>query len=89
MAAATMEPGICWKEPAPFQRNMVCGKCWQRSYPLSAEFPGDYLPPSLSAGAGIGHAAANLVTQADAGALVVIGMAAYFSGVVRVRLLSS
>lgn len=45
--------------------------------------PGGLFAPSLSAGAGIGHAVANLVTQADAGALVVIGMAAYFAGVVQ------
>ncbi len=45
--------------------------------------PGGLFAPSLSAGAGIGHAVANLVTQADPGALVVIGMAAYFAGVVQ------
>lgn len=45
--------------------------------------PGGLFAPSLSAGAGIGQAVANLVTQADAGALVVIGMAAYFAGVVQ------
>ena len=44
---------------------------------------GGLFAPSLSAGAGIGQAVANLVTQADAGALVVIGMAAYFAGVVQ------
>jgi H+/Cl- antiporter ClcA len=45
--------------------------------------PGGLFAPSLSAGAGIGQVVANLVMQADAGALVVIGMAAYFSGVVQ------
>ncbi len=45
--------------------------------------PGGLFAPSLSAGAGIGHAVASLVTQADPGALVVIGMAAYFAGVVQ------
>lgn len=45
--------------------------------------PGGLFAPSLSAGAGIGQAVANLVTQADPGALIVIGMAAYFAGVVQ------
>ena len=45
--------------------------------------PGGLFAPSLSAGAGIGQVVANLVTQADPGALVVIGMAAYFAGVVQ------
>lgn len=45
--------------------------------------PGGLFAPSLSAGAGIGQAVANLVSQADPGALIVIGMAAYFAGVVQ------
>lgn len=45
--------------------------------------PGGLFAPSLSAGAGIGDAVANLLPQADAGALIVIGMAAYFAGVVQ------
>jgi len=45
--------------------------------------PGGLFAPSLSAGAGIGQAVANLVAQADPGALIVIGMAAYFAGVVQ------
>lgn len=45
--------------------------------------PGGLFAPSLSAGAGIGQAIANLLSQADASALVVIGMAAYFAGVVQ------
>jgi H+/Cl- antiporter ClcA len=45
--------------------------------------PGGLFAPSLSAGAGIGQAVASLVTQADPGALIVIGMAAYFAGVVQ------
>jgi len=44
--------------------------------------PGGLFAPSLSAGAGVGHAVASLVAQ-DGGALVVIGMAAYFAGVVQ------
>jgi H+/Cl- antiporter ClcA len=45
--------------------------------------PGGLFAPSLSAGAGIGQAIASLVSQTDPGALVVIGMAAYFAGVVQ------
>lgn len=45
--------------------------------------PGGLFAPSLSAGAGMGHVIATFVTQADAGSLVVIGMAAYFAGVVQ------
>lgn len=45
--------------------------------------PGGIFAPSLSAGAGIGQAVATLVSQANPGALIVIGMAAYFAGVVQ------
>lgn len=45
--------------------------------------PGGLFAPSLSAGAGIGQAVAGLVNQTDGSALVVIGMAAYFAGVVQ------
>src|SRR5512143_1477231 len=45
--------------------------------------PGGLFAPSLSAGAGVGHAVAALVTPANAGPLIVIGMAAYFAGVVQ------
>lgn len=45
--------------------------------------PGGLFAPSLSAGAGVGQAVASLLSQADPGALVVVGMAAYFAGVVQ------
>jgi len=45
--------------------------------------PGGLFAPSLSAGAGIGQAVAGLLDQAHPGALIVIGMAAYFAGVVQ------
>jgi H+/Cl- antiporter ClcA len=45
--------------------------------------PGGLFAPSLSAGAGIGQFVAGLLDQSDAGALIVIGMAAYFAGVVQ------
>ena len=45
--------------------------------------PGGLFAPSLSAGAGIGQAVASLVSQANPGALIIIGMAAYFAGVVQ------
>jgi len=45
--------------------------------------PGGLFAPSLSAGAGIGQVVAGMLGQADAGALIVIGMAAYFAGVVQ------
>ncbi len=47
--------------------------------------PGGIFAPSLSVGAGIGGAIAPLF-QAPAGAVVVLGMAAYFTGVVRAPL---
>src|SRR3569623_84201 len=43
--------------------------------------PGGLFAPSLSAGAGIGQVVAGVLGQADAGALIVIGEAAYFAGV--------
>ncbi len=45
--------------------------------------PGGLFAPSLSAGAGVGHTVALIVSNADVGALVVVGMAAYFAGVVQ------
>lgn len=45
--------------------------------------PGGLFAPSLSAGAGIGEAVASLVGQADRSALIVLGMSAYFAGVVQ------
>ncbi|MGE5320066.1 MAG: chloride channel protein [Hyphomicrobiaceae bacterium] len=45
--------------------------------------PGGLFAPSLSAGAGIGQFVAGLLGQSNAGALIVIGMAAYFAGVVQ------
>ncbi len=45
--------------------------------------PGGLFAPSLSAGAGFGQVIASWATPADAGALIVIGMAAYFAGVVQ------
>lgn len=45
--------------------------------------PGGLFAPSLSAGAGIGQAIAGFVSAASPGALIVIGMAAYFAGVVQ------
>ncbi|MEW6120171.1 MAG: chloride channel protein [Pseudomonadota bacterium] len=45
--------------------------------------PGGLFAPSLSAGAGVGQAISDLLSAADPGALIVIGMAAYFAGVVQ------
>ena len=45
--------------------------------------PGGLFAPSLSAGAGIGQFVADVLGQSNAGALIVIGMAAYFAGVVQ------
>lgn len=50
--------------------------------------PGGLFAPSLSAGAGLGQVVANLLTQADPGSLVVVGMAAYFAGVVQAPITS-
>lgn len=43
--------------------------------------PGGIMAPSLSAGAGLGAALAQWFTYAPAGATVILGMVAYFSGV--------
>ncbi len=45
--------------------------------------PGGIFAPSLAVGAGIGQALSGLVPSADAGAVVLLGMVAYFSGVVQ------
>jgi H+/Cl- antiporter ClcA len=45
--------------------------------------PGGIFAPSLAVGAGIGHAIAQVLPQAPAGAVVLLGMVAYFSGVVQ------
>ncbi|OZA26097.1 MAG: hypothetical protein B7X91_10765 [Hydrogenophilales bacterium 17-64-11] len=47
------------------------------------ECPGAVEAFPLEAGAGVGQAVASLVAQADPGALIVIGMTAYFAGVVQ------
>ena len=48
--------------------------------------PGGIFAPSLSVGAGLGHAIAGLLPAAPAGAVVLLGMVAYFSGVVQAPL---
>ncbi len=45
--------------------------------------PGGIFAPSLAVGAGLGHAIAQVLTQAPAGAVVLLGMVGYFSGVVQ------
>lgn len=45
--------------------------------------PGGLFAPSLSAGAGIGQTIAGIVSATDPGALIVLGMAVYFAGVVQ------
>ncbi len=45
--------------------------------------PGGIFAPSLAVGAGLGHSVAALLPGAPAQALVVLGMVAYFSGVVQ------
>ncbi len=45
--------------------------------------PGGIFAPSLAVGAGLGHSAAALLPGAPAQALVVLGMVAYFAGVVQ------
>jgi H+/Cl- antiporter ClcA len=48
--------------------------------------PGGIFAPSLSIGAGLGHSVAYLLPEAPAGAVVLLGMVAYFSGVVQAPL---
>ncbi|MDE2335585.1 MAG: chloride channel protein [Rhodospirillales bacterium] len=48
--------------------------------------PGGIFAPSLAVGSGLGAALAPLVPAASAGALVLLGMVAYFSGVVQAPL---
>ena len=45
--------------------------------------PGGIFAPSLAVGAGLGHSIAFLLPSAPAGAVVLLGMVAYFSGVVQ------
>jgi H+/Cl- antiporter ClcA len=45
--------------------------------------PGGIFAPSLAVGAGLGHALAPLLPSAPSGAVVLLGMVAYFSGVVQ------
>ena len=45
--------------------------------------PGGIFAPSLAVGAGLGHAIGQVLPQAPASALVLLGMVAYFSGVVQ------
>ena len=45
--------------------------------------PGGIFAPSLSVGAGLGHAIAYLLPTAPVGAVVLLGMVGYFSGVVQ------
>jgi H+/Cl- antiporter ClcA len=45
--------------------------------------PGGIFAPSLATGAGIGAEIARFMTSAPAGAVILLGMAAYFSGVVQ------
>lgn len=45
--------------------------------------PGGVFAPSLAIGAGIGHNLASLAPYAPAGAVIVLGMVAYFAGVVQ------
>jgi H+/Cl- antiporter ClcA len=51
--------------------------------------PGGIFAPSLSVGAGLGHWLAHLVPGAPAGAVVLLGMAAYFSGVTQAPITST
>ena len=51
-----------------------------------AGIPGGIFAPSLAVGAGLGAYAAALVPSAPAGALAVVGMVSYFSGVVQAPL---
>ncbi len=50
---------------------------------MSAAFPAASSRPSLAVGAGLGHTIAQVLPQAPAGAVVLLGMVAYFSGVVQ------
>ena len=45
--------------------------------------PGGIFAPSLAVGAGLGHAIAGFIPSAPASAVVLLGMVAYFSGVVQ------
>lgn len=45
--------------------------------------PGGIFAPSLAVGAGLGHAISQVLTQAPASAIVLLGMVGYFSGVVQ------
>lgn len=74
-------------------RNIIAGGDSSIFYPLlkvvatAASYfsgiPGGIFAPSLSAGAGLGHTLSLLMPQVPATAVVILGMVAFFSGVVR------
>jgi H+/Cl- antiporter ClcA len=51
--------------------------------------PGGIFAPSLAVGAGLGHSIAFWIPSAPAGAVVLLGMVAYFSGVVQAPITSA
>jgi len=68
-----------WFGPAKFAAALATA---------AAGLPGGIFAPSLATGAGVGNLIRWLVPQAPGGAVVLLGMVAYFTGVVRAPLTS-
>lgn len=70
-------PGSIWLGPAKFAATLATS---------ASGLPGGIFAPSLAVGAGFGHWLALLFPHDPAGAIVLLGMAGYFTGVVRAPL---
>lgn len=98
-ATGVLTGGLTWGTGYEVTRNLLLG----RDAPLvfgPAKFlaslatalsgaPGGIFAPSLSVGAGFGQLLSALVPSASPGAVILLGMAGYFTGVVRAPLTAS
>jgi H+/Cl- antiporter ClcA len=69
--------GSLWFGPAKFLATLATS---------ASGIPGGIFAPSLSVGAGVGELLTSLFTPENAGGIVLLGMAGYFTGVVRAPL---
>lgn len=95
-ATALLTNGLSWGTGIETTRGMLSGQGGSLAFG-PAKFvatlatsvcgaPGGIFAPSLAAGAGLGQAIALLFPEDSAGAIVLLGMAGYFAGVVRAPL---
>ena len=71
------DPGVYWFGPAKFAAALITSV---------SGIPGGIFAPSLAVGAGFGQLLTPLFSADRAGAIVLLGMAGYFTGVVRAPL---